>query len=226
VLAFALWLSLAATPLTPPSPTHWVNDPEGLVSPSTRDGLDARLANFERTSGHQVVLWLGSSTNGEPIDSFAERAFKAWKVGRAGLDDGVVLFVFMKDRTVRIEVGYGLEAALPDLVCARIIREQLAPKLAAGDLDGALTAGVDALTGAVAPSSGAPPVAMKTQLTKGGWIGLGVGLLALVILFIVRPGLMLQLLSLALIFRRGGSGGGGFSGGGGRSGGGGSSGRF
>jgi uncharacterized protein len=201
-----LTLLVALSALTPPSPTHWVNDPEGVLAPATRDSLDAQLATYERASGHQVVVWVASSTNGEPIEQFAERAFAAWKVGRAGLDDGVVLFVFTKDRTVRLEVGYGLEGVLPDAVCARIIRDQLAPKLAAGELGPALVAGVDAITHTV---------------------GIGAVVLALLVLFILRPGLMLQLLSFALIFRRGGGGGsGGFGGRGGRSGGGGASGGF
>ena len=222
-----LTLLVALSALTPPSPTHWVNDPEGVLAPATRDSLDTRLATYERASGHQVVVWVASSTNGEPIEQFAERAFTAWKVGRAGLDDGVVLFVFTKDRTVRLEVGYGLEGVLPDAVCARIIREQLAPKLAAGELGPALVAGVDAITQTVG-MPGVPVVITRPPRTTLQWVGIGAVVLALLVLFILRPGLMLQLLSFALIFRRGGGGGGGggFGGRGGRSGGGGASGGF
>ena len=78
-----------------------------------------------------MLVWVGTTTDGEPIEDFAERAFEAWKVGRAGLDDGVVLFVFADDRTVRIEVGYGLEPVLPDAICSRIITERITPLLKA-----------------------------------------------------------------------------------------------
>ena len=79
------------------------------------------------------------------------RTFAAWRVGRKGLDDGLVLFVFAKDRKVRIEVGYGLEDQVPDAIASRIIREVIVPRIQAGDQDGALAAGVGALLEAIGP---------------------------------------------------------------------------
>jgi uncharacterized protein len=226
VLRLALISLLAVSPGTPPSPARWVNDEAGLLSPNTRTTLDWRLEQFEQSSGHQVVVWIGKTTGGEPIESFAERAFKAWKVGRKGLDDGVVLFVFADDHTLRLEVGYGLEAVLPDALCSRIINERIAPQLKAGNADAALSSGIDALISTVGgtPLPGAPPA---LTLTTPQWVALGVAAFAFLLLLIIRPDLALRLLTLMLFLRRNDRGNGPhFSGRGGRSGGGGASGRW
>ena len=83
-----------------------------------------------------MLVWIGDTTGDVPFEEFAVRAFEKWKVGRKGIDDGVVLFFFAKDRKVRIEVGYGLEDKIPDVVASRIIRETIVPHLRAGDPDG------------------------------------------------------------------------------------------
>ncbi|MDP1827687.1 MAG: TPM domain-containing protein [Archangium sp.] len=223
MLGLALLSLLAATP---PAPTRWVTDEAGLLTPSTRLALDRRLEELERSTGHQVLVWIGKTTAGEPIELFAERAFRAWKPGRAKLDDGVVLFVFAEDRSLRLEVGYGLEPILTDAQSSRIINERIAPLLKAGDADGALTSGVEALIttlgGAPAPSAPAP-----RTLTTPEWVALGAAIIGFLVLLIIRPDLALRLITLMLFLRRGGRGGGtGFSGRGGRSGGGGASGRW
>jgi uncharacterized protein len=225
MLTLALVGLLAASPATPPAPSRWVTDGAALLSPSARASLDSRLEAYQRETGHQVLVWIGTTTGGEPIESFAERAFRAWKVGRAGLDDGAVLFLFAEDRSVRIEVGYGLEPVLPDALCARLIDEQLTPLLKAGEPDAALTNTVEAMLTTIGASGGATQPASPT-LTRSQWIALGVGGAGFLLLLIIRPDLALRLLALLLIFRRGGRGGGGFAGGGGRSGGGGGSGRW
>jgi len=145
----------------PPAPRHWVTDGPGLLSAAARDTLDRRLQAYEQGTGHQVLVWIGDSTGGVPIEDWAVQAFAAWKVGRKGLDDGCVLFIFARDHTLRIEVGYGLEGRIPDIVAARIIRETLAPGLKAGDPDGAISAGVERILkvagGDAAAAAPAPP---------------------------------------------------------------------
>ena len=141
---------------TPPSPTRFVTDGAGFLSASAQDELEQRLARYERDTGHQVLLWIGQTTGGEPIESWAVRAFKAWRVGRKGLDDGVAVFILAADRKVRIEVGYGLEDRVPDAVAARIIGDQMIPRLRAGDQDGAARAGVSGVLEAVGGETGAP----------------------------------------------------------------------
>jgi uncharacterized protein len=237
----------AADISTPPLPTRFVTDGAGFLSAPAQDELEQRLARYERDTGHQVLLWIGQTTGGEPLESWAVRAFKSWRVGRKGLDDGVAVFILAADRKLRIEVGYGLEDRVPDAVAARIIGDQMIPRLRAGDQDGAARAGVSGVleavggeTGApreVAPVPGAPPELGWGQLLVLGLIGI------LVLGFIVtNPRLALMLLTtIASNSGRGGGnwggggfggggswggGGGGFSGGGGRSGGGGASGSW
>jgi uncharacterized protein len=210
------------TAAVPPAPSHWVEDHAGMMSPAARDGLDARLGAYERATGHQIVVWIDHTLGGAALDDWSVRTFAAWKVGRAGLDDGIAMFVFADDHKIDIEVGYGLEAKVPDAVAARVIREIMAPRLRDGDADAAIREGTDAVLTAVegrAWRADDAPDAVDAP-TTATWIVGGIALLAMVILFITHPRLFLLLL---LFGRRGGGGGsgGGFTGGGGHSGGGG-----
>jgi uncharacterized protein len=239
-LLIALALSVASTSALatetpiPPAPTSWVTDNAGFLSEPVRTELDARLRTFEGESGHQVLLWIGRTTGAAPIEDWAVRAFAAWRVGRRGLDDGIVLFVMSDDRKVRIEVGYGLEDRLPDVRASAIIRDAIVPRLRDGDRDGAARAGVGAILdtlGAHAASDGQPEKKLGPKL---GWGELVVfGLLGIILLWflITHPGLAILLLTNLASGRGrgqggGGFGGGGFSGGGGRSGGGGATGSW
>jgi uncharacterized protein len=107
------------------SPTRWVTDSAGFLSEGARQELDSRLETYQRQTGHHVLVWIGRTTDGIPLEDFTVRAFAAWQVGRKGLDDGLVLFVFSDDRKVRVEVGYGLEGQVPDAIASRIIRETI-----------------------------------------------------------------------------------------------------
>jgi uncharacterized protein len=234
--ALALAAVAAAAPAAPPaipaSPSRWVEDHAAMLSPAARDALDARLAGYERATGHQVVVWIGRTTGGAPLADWAVRTFAAWQLGRKGIDDGVAIFVLADDRAIDIEVGYGLEDRVPDAIASRIIREVMEPRLRAGDRDGAVTAGADAVLAAIEghPWSGAPAAAGTTAPDDGpstiSWLLGGLIGLGLLILFVTHPRLALMLLWSLLSGGRGGFGGGGgdgggFGGGGGRSGGGG-----
>jgi uncharacterized protein len=211
-----------------------VTDASSLLSPAARDGLDRRLQAYQQGTGHQVLVWIGDSTGGVPLEDWTVRAFAAWKVGRKGLDDGLVLFVFTGDRKLRIEVGYGLEGQVPDAVAARIIRETIVPRLKGGDGDGAISAGVDRILKVVGGDAAArEPQAPVRQdgvpLGPVGWVIIAVLGLGLLVLAITHPGLAIWILFSMLSGGRGGGGGGGgggWSGGGGRSGGGGASGSW
>lgn len=223
-----------ATAAVPPAPERWVEDHAGLISPAARAALDARLEGYERATGHQVVVWIGETLDGTPLADWAARTFAAWKLGRKGIDDGVAMFLLADDRAIDIEVGYGLEDRVTDAAASRIIREVMAPRLRAGDRDGAVTGGVDAVlaaiegrpwpAGAVGPAPATAPDQPPSTLTLV--LG-GVGVLAVLILLVTHPQLALWLLwAIVAGGRRNGGGGfggggGGFSGGGGSSGGGG-----
>ena len=247
----ALVLLLAALSI-PPAPTHYVTDTVGALSPSTRDSLEGELRGFETLSGHQVIVWIGDTTGGTPLEEWTAEAGERWKVGRKGKDDGAILFLFMRDHKVRIEVGYGLEPKLTDAQSAQIIDDQILPKIRGGDVDGAVVHGVDRMLTVIDPTAAATLGTVATPPPSSDEGGLGDGAAALVffrviagILFaivvtIVRRGkkhgdwLDYFLMSNAegrasgwgggFIAGGGGFGGGGFSGGGGGFGGGGASG--
>ncbi|HSA94507.1 MAG TPA: TPM domain-containing protein [Acidobacteriota bacterium] len=222
----------------PTAPDRWVTDQAGFLAPETVARLDARLQDYERQTGHQLLVWIGRTFGeGTTPEEFAVKAFEAWKVGRKGMDDGLVLFIFAEDRKIKIEVGYGLEGVVPDIYAYRVINNILVPGIRAGRPDQAVEAAVTALIGYIGGDENAAGdgraetgrdardrIGSKVKSVFGG-----IAILILIILFITNPSLALWLLINILSGGRGGGrggwgGGGGFSGGGGRSGGGGASG--
>jgi uncharacterized protein len=242
LLGLGASLSEAAEIKIPPSPSRWATDTAGFVSSGTLEALDQKLEAYAQQTGHQVIVYIGETTEGYPIEEFAAKAFEAWKVGRRGLDDGAAIFIMAEDRAVRIEVGYGLESVVPDITAGRIINDILIPKIRAGDADGAVGDAVSALLAAI---SGEPvPATAKPGGRSGRSALIVIGIIIFAIIFLTNPSLALWLLVNMLGsggggggFRGGGGGwgggggrssgsGGGFRGGGGRSGGGGASGHW
>src|SRR5438093_3485961 len=115
------------------------------MSPGAARALNGRLEEYEHSTGHQLIVYIGSTTGDAPIDDWAVRAFATWKVGRKGIDDGLVLFIMSMDRKLRFEVGYGLEPVVPDAIVSRVINDVIVPRIRANDHDGAVTAGMDAV---------------------------------------------------------------------------------
>jgi uncharacterized protein len=235
LLVCSALLAAAADFKVPPSPNRWVTDEAGFLAPATVRALDARLAEFERQTGHQVLVYIGRTTGGAPIEDWAVKAFAAWKVGRKGLDDGLVLFIMAEDRTVRIEVGYGLEDRVPDAKAFEVIDEILLPGFRAGGQDAAVSKAVTSLLAMISGGeASAPreesPGPMSRAPSVLNLIFIAIAVVFFLILFITHPALALWLLFSIFTGGRGGGGGGwgggGFSGGGGRSGGGGASGSW
>jgi uncharacterized protein len=125
-------------PLTSP-----VTDLAGALTPDQSAALDAKLRAFESAKGSQVAVLIVPTTQPEEIEQYALRVAEAWKIGRGGVDDGAILLVALEDRRVRIEVGYGLEGALPDATANRIIEEDIVPQFRRGDFAGGIATGVD-----------------------------------------------------------------------------------
>jgi uncharacterized protein len=219
----------AETPIPPP-PTDWVTDRATFLSPAAVSELDDRLAGYAQQSGHQIVVYIDHTTGGVPIEDWAVKAFERWKVGRKGMDDGLVLFIFKDDHRLRIEVGYGLEDRVPDLLASRIINDDMVPRIRAGDDDGAVRTGVERLIQTIGGTGGTPAAAHKTP----AWVSVVVVILILMVGGFIFTHPALAALLLASSGRGGGGfggggfggGGGGFSGGGGGSGGGGASGSW
>lgn len=142
------WVSgvaFAADEVAIPPLTARVTDLTATLSAEQKQQLEATLAKLEADKGSQVAILMLPTTQPEAIEQFGIRLAEAWKVGRKGTDDGVIVIVAKDDRTARIEVGYGLEGAIPDAVAKRIVDGIMIPRFKEGDFHGGLRDAVDAL---------------------------------------------------------------------------------
>ncbi len=137
--------SLSAQERDVPALTGRVVDETTTLTAAQRNELEARLQAFEQRKGSQIVLLITGTTHPEPIESFSLRVAEAWKIGRKGVDDGIVIVVAKSDRVMRIEVGYGLEGAVPDAMARRLIEEVFLPGFRGGDFYSGLNNGIDRL---------------------------------------------------------------------------------
>jgi len=217
-----------------------VLDRAGLLPTQTALELERSLTEFERTTGHQVVVHITPTLAGLEIEDYSIRTAEAWKVGQRKLDNGVILTVAPSERKLRIEVGYGLEGVLPDALSARIVRDVILPEFRAGRMDQGVVAGTRAIL-AVISGEVLPLPAQDGRPLPSNWLVLL--WVAIVVVLLVSRGLFFTPVFGGPGMRRagrsggippfgggfgrgGGFGGGGFSGGGGGFGGGGASGRW
>lgn len=152
-----LWSGMAHAADAVPKLTRHVTDLTGTLTSAQVDQLDAKLVALEKAKGAQLVVLMVNTTQPQDIDSYSLAVVEANKVGRKGIDDGIMLLVAKNDRQDRIEVGYGLEGAVPDAATARIRREFIEPRFKAGDFYGGIDAGIDALTGLINGEPLPPP---------------------------------------------------------------------
>jgi uncharacterized protein len=227
----------------PPAPRQYVTDEARVIAPGLLAQLNQRLGAFEKATSTQIVAVVYPKLpEGAALDDYAQRLYSAWKIGTKKNSNGVLMLVFVQDRKMRIQPGYGLEGAMPDALCSRIIRETMAPAFRDGKYGAGLASGISAVM----------------QATKGEYKGtgrkadkpmtlldflfspLGFFLLVMIVLVVINrnrrdvgrgdisPGAAAATgFFIGGMSGGGGSGGGdsgGFSGGGGESGGGGSSG--
>lgn len=136
------WSLVAAAQVAVPPLTGHVIDQTGTLTAEQKASLEQTLAAFEATKGSQLAVLLIPSSAPEAIEQFALRVAEQWKLGRKKVDDGVILVVAKSDRTLRIEVGYGLEGALNDATSKRIISEIILPRFKQQDFYGGISAGV------------------------------------------------------------------------------------
>lgn len=122
-----------------------VNDYAGVMSPDQVRSLESRLAQFEQETGHQVAVLTISTLDGEDIEGFSIRVAENWQIGKKGFDNGVILVVAVKDRRLRLEVGYGLEGVLPDAIAKQITSNYVVPRFRSQDYAGGIIAGIDAV---------------------------------------------------------------------------------
>ena len=149
VVLFFLFIGFFAYSLGVPKLEGRVNDYANMISPAVRNELEAKLKAIEYTDSTQIVILTIPSLQGENLEQFSIKVVDKWKIGQKGVDNGVLLLVSRDDRKVRIEVGYGLEGVLTDLLAGRIIDYEILPAFKAGDFDAGFTRGVDAIVQAV-----------------------------------------------------------------------------
>jgi uncharacterized protein len=249
----ALGVAAAAFALEiPERPAARVSDWAGKLAPPARARIEAVLAQHEQSTGAQVAVAIFPTVGDQDVDDFTNRLFERWQLGRKGVDDGVLLAIYVAERRARIEVGYGLEARLTDAISRRILETRLFPSLREGDWDGAIEGSVGAIL-AVARGEAPPPPPRRKRKASPPALSVLIAVIAvlglLALLSRVRGGTHYtrqgrrRVARAGDIFWGGGSGGGfgswgggggggggfsggGFSGGGGMSGGGGASGSW
>jgi len=144
LLVVAAWQPALGQPRVDVPPLRApVTDLTGTLTPDQVAALDAKLRAFATSRGSQVAVLIVPTTRPEEIEQYSIRVVEQWKLGRGKVDDGVLLLVAVEDRRVRIEVGYGLEGALPDATANRIIQQDITPSFRRGDYYGGITDGVD-----------------------------------------------------------------------------------
>jgi uncharacterized protein len=227
LLLLVLLLPLHAGALDVPELEGYVNDGAGIISAPTKLKLENFLRSFEGSDSTQLVVLTIDSLQGEALGEYSLRVAENWQIGQQGKDNGALLLVAEAERKMRIEVGYGLEGRLTDLLAGRIIDNEMTPYFKQGDFDSGIVAGVAAMAQAVRGEyQGNGQTGQKKKPNSWG---------ALALLLFLGPGMLLfgggrhGRSRRSGIFFGGpfsGGGGGGFSGGGGGFGGGGSSGSW
>jgi uncharacterized protein len=147
--ASALIVSSGAWALEVPFLAGRVNDQANLLDAGFEDSLEERLRQLEEETGAQVAVLTITSLEGDPLEDFSMRVVETWKLGREGVDDGVLILIARDDRRMRIEVGYGLEPVLTDAQAGRIIDRLMTPRFREGDFAGGVDAAVEVIASAV-----------------------------------------------------------------------------
>src|SRR5438132_1945938 len=172
MLLALLFPLIAAAAEIPPLKAR-VTDLTATLNPQQRGALEQTLAEFEARKGAQIAVLLVPTTQPETIEQYAVRVQESWKLGRKGVDDGVLLVVAKNDRKLKIEVGYGLEGILPDAIAKRIIEDDIVPRFRENDFYGGIRAGTDRIMRVVEGEKLPPPIARSHPQAEGfntSWI--------------------------------------------------------
>ena len=146
--ALLVLLALSVTPVSAqdvPVLTQHVTDQTGTLNASQIAELESELVALEQRKGSQLAVLIVSTTGNEALENYSLAVAEKNKLGRSKTDDGLLLLIAKDDRKARIEVGYGLEGAVPDALASRIIREYLTPKFRQGDYFGGIKDSIQAL---------------------------------------------------------------------------------
>lgn len=177
----AAWLVLAVMALLALAPCAWaqalaeippldspVVDTTGTLDPAQRQQLEQQALALQQRKGSQLQVLMVPSTRPEAIEAYTQRVFDQWKLGREGVDDAVLVVVATEDRRVRIQPGYGLEGAIPDITAGRVIQEYMAPRFRQGDYGGGLIDATAVLVRLIEGETLPPPIADHDARSGGG----------------------------------------------------------
>ena len=167
ISSFVMLVALTTDALDVPFLAGRVNDLAGVLSPAARERLETKLRDLEVRTGAQVAVLLIPSLEGEPLEPYSVHVAQTWKLGRKGVDDGVLFLVAKNDRKMRIEVGYGLEPKLTDALSREILDERVRPRFRAGDFEGGVEAGVNAIAATIDGKPLARSVAPRSRGLHG-----------------------------------------------------------
>ena len=183
-LALVLGAALHGAEVIPPRPAHYFNDYVGIVPPAVAGQLDRQLEQFERdTTNQMLVVVYPRMESKSSVEDYTVRVGQAWGVGQKGRNNGAVLFVFLQEHQLYIQVGYGLEGALPDGLCHLIVENELKPRFRSGDYAGGLQAAVDAMIAATRGEyHGTGRTHAENRSSDFGW-PVGMAFLLLIIVF-------------------------------------------
>ncbi len=156
-LAAGLLVASAALALDVPALRGRVTDDANVLSAAAETRIDKKLEALETDTGAQVAVLSIDTLAGDSLEDFSLRVAETWKLGREDQDDGALLLIVKGDRKMRLEVGYGLEPTLTDVMSRRSLDEILRPSFRAGDFDGGVERAVDAIDGLIRGTSTLPP---------------------------------------------------------------------
>jgi uncharacterized protein len=168
LFVFILLGSPAYSLEVPDRPEGRVTDRTGTLTREQIRALDQKMASIERETSNQIAVLLIPSLEGDSLEDYSIRLAEKWKIGQAGRNNGVILLVVKNDRKLRIEVGYGLEGALPDALAGTIIRNEIAPRFKEGQFYQGIDAGVNSIIAATKGEYKARP--KKKSSPIGFWL--------------------------------------------------------
>lgn len=163
-----------------PASTNYVVDTTATLSSSELDRLNAQLKAFDEETGSQIFVLMVPTVQPETIETYAVRVFETWKIGRKGIDDGVLFVIAKNDRRHRLEVGYGLEGAIPDVLASRILNENVNPYFRQGDFAGGITSAVTRMMGLI-KNEGLPSKGSSADIEQEDWMAI---VIPIVVVFI------------------------------------------
>jgi uncharacterized protein len=183
-LLFCFSLSTQAAQVPVPPLTARAMDQTGTLTAEQIGALEQKLRAFEAQKGSQIAVLIVPTTGDDTIEQYSIRVVEAWKLGRKGVDDGALLLVAKNDRTLRIEVGYGLEGVLNDATAKRITSEIIVPAFKRGDFYGGISAGVDKMIQVINGEALPPPKQAPQRAERGGDLGSLAPMLLILVFFV------------------------------------------